>query len=106
MTTTIVIIHRPRLSYLQLGTLQEGLRQGEEIINLVRCDKPLLIMMSRQAMNIQIVLDHTITATQVDPMILDIAAAETIMMIMTLIIITRMHEVVMAAAEEGDSMFE
>jgi hypothetical protein len=106
MTTTMVIIHHPRLSYLQPGTLQDGLRQGEEIINLVRCDKPLRIMMSRQVMNIQIVVGHTITATQVDPMILDIAAAETIMMTMTLIIITRTHEVVMAVAEEGDSMFE
>jgi hypothetical protein len=52
------------------------------------------------------VVGHTTTLIQVDRMILDIAEVETIMTTTTLTIITRTHEVVMVAAEEGDLMFE
>jgi len=106
MTTTTVIILLPLLYFLPPDIPRDGLHQHEESINLVLCDKPLHIMMSRQDMDIQIVVGHTTTLIQVDRMILDIAEVETIMTTTTHIIITRTHEVVMVAAEEGDLMFE
>ena len=106
MMTMMVIILLPQLYFLRLDIPLDGLRQLEEIISLVPCDKLLHIMMSRQDMDIQIVAVHTITVIQVDPMILDIAAVAIIMTTTTLIITMRTHEVVMAAVEAGDLMFE
>jgi hypothetical protein len=106
MMTMMVIILLRQLCSLPLDIPLDGLRQLEEIISLVPCDKLLHIMMSRQDMDIQIVAVHTITVIQVDPMIPDIAGWATIMTTMTLIIIMRTHEVVMVAVEEGDLMFE
>lgn len=105
-TTTTVIILRHQLSFQQLATLPDGPRQYDEIISLAQPDRPQLITMSRLVMDIQIMADRTITATQVDLTIMHTAEGGTIRMTMTRIIITRIHEADTALAEEGDSMFE
>jgi hypothetical protein len=101
----VTILHR-RLCFQQLAILPDGPRQYDEIISLAQPDRPQLITMSRLVMDIQIMADRTITATQVDLTIMDTVAGGIIKMTMMRIIITRIHEVGTAVAEEGDSMFE
>ena len=106
MMTMMAITLRHRPCSLRQATLRDSLRQRDGIINLARSDKLLLTVMIRQAMGIQIVEGRTIMGTQLNLMIMGTGAVETIMMIMTLIIITRTLEVGTVAGEEGDSMFE
>jgi hypothetical protein len=107
MMMMVIILHH-RLFFLPLDTLPDNLHRRVEIISLAPSDRQQLIMMSQLVMDIQtqIVVEHTIMLTQVGLMTMDTVGVETIMTTMTVITITRTHEVGTVVAEEVGSMFE